>query len=279
MSLLASCTERRPAEYYFAEANGSGPSLLSSPTLVESDPGSQVSTALRLTCDLSGNTAIIGTTTSAARIMSIAPNASVGSVINVAQNAGSGIGYAQIGNPSGGTAVSIAGQTSPNGTCTIQASGSGTLQIGANGTSSPDNLTLNADHTVTFASAPILPALNATVTLPQVDHGTQAIVSIPAGAQSAGLYCLTVQTAGSTNVNDATAHLSTIYYWNGTQVVSGGAVSGPESVGGPAGAYSIQPYAAAGVLNQFVFINTTAGAATTPTLNWIKLAGPITGFP
>ena len=278
MSLLASCTERRPAEYYFAEANGSGPSLLSSPTLIESDPGSQIGTALRLTCDLLGNTAIIGTTTNAARVMSIAPNALVGSVINVAENAGTGQGYAQIGNPSSGTAISIAGQTAPNGQAVIQATGTGTIQLGANGTSY-DNLTLNADHTVSLARPPVLAyGLAGTVAAPQVDHSTNYVVSIPAGAQSAGLYMILVQTAGSNNISDATAHLSTTYYYDGTQIVAGGAVSGPTQVGGPTGAMSILPYAASGVFNQFNFVNSSAGSAVTPTFRFLKLAGAI-AFP
>jgi len=279
MSLLASCTERRPQEFYFAEANGSGPSFLSSPTLVESDPGSQIGNALRLTCDLLGNTAIIGTTTNPARVMSIAPNSSVGSVINVSMNTSTGWGYAQIGNPSGGTAVSIAGSTSANGVGIIQSTGTGgTLQIGANAYAY-DNMTLNTDHSVSLARPPVLAyGLAGTVSIPQVNHGTNAVVSIPAGAQSAGLYMILVQTAGSDNVADATAHLSTTYYYDGTQIVAGRTVSGPTQVGGPTGAMSILPYAAAGVFNQFNFVNTSAGAAVTPTFRFLKLAGAI-AFP
>jgi hypothetical protein len=207
--------------------------------------------------------------------MSIAPNASVGSVINVSLNTNTGWGYAQIGNPSGGTAVSIAGNTSANGVGIIQATGTGTLQIGANAYAY-DNMTLNTDHSVSFSRPPVLAyGLAGSVSAPQVNHGTNYVVSIPTGAQSAGLYMILVQTAGSDNVADATAHLSTTYYYDGTQIVAGGAVSGPTQVGGPVGAMSILPYAGAGVFNQFNFVNTSAGAAVTPTFRFLKLAGPI----
>ena len=276
MSLLAACIQPNSGNYYFAKAAGSGPSVLSSPTVIESVPSGNAA-ALRIIVDTSGNSNIAANDTNGSVTMTLGPTATSDDVLTLAVNAGTGQQYAQIGNP-GGTTVSIVGQTSANGAGIIQASGTGSLQIGANPTSY-DNLTLNNDHTVSLVRAPVLAyGLAATVTLQQVDHGTNTVVSIPAGAQSPGLYCILIQTAGST-VNDSPAHMSTTYYWNGTQIVAGGAVSGPTQVGGPAGAYSIVPYAAAGVLNQFNFVNTTAGAATTPTLNWIKLAGPITGFP
>jgi len=275
MSLLAACVEPNQQGFYFAAAAGSGPSVLSSPTLIDS---SLRTGSLRLTCDNSGNSNISPASGSLTSTLSMGPSPTAQDTITMAVNGSSGVQFASIGNHSG-TTVSIAGATAPNGTGVIQASGSSSLQIGANGTSY-DNLTLNNDHTVSLARAPVLSyGLAATTTLPQVDHGTNAVVSIPAGAQSPGLYCVLIQTAGSNNISDATAHMSMTYYWNGTQIVAGGAVSGPTQVGGPAGAYSILPYAAAGVFNQLNFVNTSAGSAVVPTINWIKLAGPITGFP
>lgn len=277
MSLLAACIQPNSGSYYFAKASGSGSSVLSSPTLIESTPENNAA-YLRLTVDASGNSNITSAATSGNVTMTLGPVATTDDVLTLAVNPGSGVAFAEIGN-TGGTTLNIAGSTSANGNCSIAASGSGTVTIGANATAY-DNITLNNDHTVSLARAPVLAyGLAATTTLAQVDHGTNTVVSIPAGAQSPGLYCVLIQTATSNNISDATAHMSMTYYWNGTQIVAGGAVSGPTQVGGPAGAYSILPYAAAGVFNQLNFVNTTAGSAVVPTINWIKLAGPITGFP
>ena len=265
--------QRSATQYNFVPEDGS--SVLQSPALVQGD---NQQNALRLTCDLSGNTSIGGTAVSSARTLALSPNGSgVGDVLVVRENPSTGQGFVQIGN-SAGTTVSIVGNTAANAQCVIQASGAGTIQLGANGVSY-DNLTLNADHTVSLSRAPVLAyGLAGTVSLAQVDHSTNALVSIPAGAQSPGLYCILVQTATSNNVSDAPAHMSVNYYYDGTQIVAGGAVSGPTQVGGPAGAYSILPYASAGVFNQFNFVNTSAGSAVTPTIRFLKLAGPI-AFP
>ena len=248
--------------------------MLSSPTLIDS---SLATGSLRLICDNSGNSNISpasGSSTS----LSLGSSPTAQNTITLGVNGSSGVQFATIGNQ-GATTVSIAGATAANGVGIIQASGSGSLQLGANSTAF-DNLTLNNDGTCSLARAPVLSyGLAATTTLGTVASGANAVITIPAGAQSAGLYCVLVQTATSNNISDATAHMSMTYYWNGTQIVAGGAVSGPTQVGGPAGAYSILPYAAAGVFNQLNFVNSTAGSACVPTINWLKLAGPITGFP
>ena len=278
MSLLAACVEANPQNFYFATTAGAGATELSSPTLILSSDNDNAP-ALRLTCDGDGNTSIAPNGSTPTATMSLGGSTTNNQTLVINQNSGTGQGFIQVGNPNGGTSVSIVGQTSPNGAGVIQGSGSGSLQLGANATSY-DNLTLNNDHTVSLVRAPVLAyGLAATTTLQQVDHGTNTVISIPAGAQSAGLYCVLIQTATSINVSDAPAHMSMTYYWNGTQIVAGGAVSGPTQVGGPAGAYSIAPYAASGVFNQLNFVNSSAGSAVVPTINWIKLAGPITGFP
>lgn len=216
--------QRNATQYNFVQESGS--SVLQSPTFVEA---SDSSSALKLTCDLSGNTAILGTSTSASANLSLAPNSSgVGDVLIVRENPGTGVGFVQIGNPNG-TSISIAGNTAANSQAVIQTNGTGTLQIGANGTSF-DNLTLNADHSVTLAKAPGYAATFTSQSLGNIPNAAVVALTNPAAP---GLYAVVL---GSTDpafgTYSAYCQGSLVGYFNGTTWNVGGAVAALTSSSG-----------------------------------------------
>jgi hypothetical protein len=277
MSLLAACVEPNPQSFYFATASGSGPSVLSSPTLIVSSDA-QNAAALRFTCDGNGNTSIAPNGSTSTSTMTLGGSTTNNATLVINQNSGTGQGFIQVGNPNGGTSVNIVGSTAPNGNGSIQCSGTSSLTLGANNVNF-DNLVLNSNGTTTI-SDPIIPGYSVTKSATiAIGPGQTYEFPIPS---SPGLYSVMAQTATSNAVSDNLAHLASTYYFNGTAIVCGGfAVSAP--VGGTSGLFSMLPYSSGGAgtaFNRIQYSNSNpgGGAAVSITLNFVQLMGVVPGM-
>lgn len=157
------------------------------------------------------------------------------------------------------------------------------LSVAAGGLSVTGGATMNSGLTVAgglavtggiSTNSAIVPTYSGTaISIGQLYGGKTATLTFP--SLPAGLYSLTIQTGTANAQGDWQSHISTMFYWNGSEIVSGGsAVS--DSMGAPGAIISIVPKP--GDFSKLNVTNTAPsnGAAPSLTANIIQLLGAVT---
>jgi len=267
MSLLPSATFASLNDPYYTRSAGSG-STLNSPVLVNSSGAA----ALRITCDPTGHVSIGPNGGGDPSVsMELSNDADVNpAVLSIKTNPGTNAGYIFVGNPVGGSTISIAGNAAA-GACVIQGGNACTgIDIGANN--------VNFDNIAITPNVTVIKGLggNPSVLLATGTYAANSTTPVPL-PPSAGLWAIVgcSDPGSAPTAYSRQAQLSAMAYVNNSGVVNMGG-SGYVDVGGVGGTdfVTLQVNPTATELN---LINNSAQSLVGYSIRAFNISGPIPG--
>jgi len=267
MSLLPSATFASLNDPYYTRSAGSG-STLNSPVLVNSSGAA----ALRITCDPTGHVSIGPNGGGDPSVsMELSNDADVNpAVLSIKTNPGTNAGYIFVGNPVGGSTISIAGNAAA-GACVIQGGNACTgIDIGANNVNY-DNIAITPNVTKIKGLGGAPQTLLATQT---IVAGGQVDVALPTGE---GLYAIVgcADPAATPTAYTRQAQLSSTCYINSAGVcnMGGSAFADTGAIGSTDAAYlEVNPTGTG-----LILYNSAAQGLVGYTVKAFQLSGPIGG--
>ena len=271
MSLLASCTERRPEAFYFALSNAATGTVLEAPVQIQNDDNSH---AAVINCGPAGSVFLSGSATGAinpAAALVLGPESSQAAV-TITNNAGSDfmqVGRATVTGLTLGSAATLGGAMSIKGDTVV---GTEVINIGPNA-NAPACLQIGPANSHVVATSPY----TTQVVIPQLANGTGTIPGnsgvVLTNPGTAGLYWVAAS-CSSVDGPSVASQIGCLCYYNGATWKAGGIAIANVGTGG----VSLSP--APGTAATINFFNDSGGNLVN--MSFVRMPlfnGLITGMP